>query len=162
MCKLHKLNVNSPKLSVMQSYALALAGFVFENGFFIYLLKFFLVLSVYFVKVNCLGFGLLVFFFFNSSLPSILLFLIRFNMANPNQKLLKEQTFPIVKLVKRTHPNKISKFTQLLFFLPPLSHIILKESSSASFRTSHPQPQAGPGQQHGFKFQLSVITEFKQ
>ena len=111
MHKLHKLNVNSPKLPIMQSYALALVGFVFENSSFISLLKFFSGSECLFCESGLFGFCFGFVWGFFASLPSILLF-VRFNMANPTQKLLKEQrTFPIVKLDKRTHTNKISKST---------------------------------------------------
>lgn len=56
MHKLHKLNVNSPKLPVVQSYALAVVGFVFENGSFISLLKFFSGSECLFCESGLFGF----------------------------------------------------------------------------------------------------------
>lgn len=75
----------------------ALVGFVFENGFFIYLLKFFLVLSVYFVKVNSeselFGFWFVVGFFFHfSSLDFAVSNKVQYGKSQP--KVVERTDFP--------------------------------------------------------------------
>lgn len=84
------------------------------------------------------GFWFVVGFFFHfSSLDFAVSNKVQYGKSQP--KLLKEQTFLIVKLVKKNSRKQNLKI-YLAVVLLALSHIILKESSSAAFCTSSLAP----------------------
>ena len=71
------------------------------------------------MKVDCLGFVL-------GCFSSLDFAFVRFNMANPTQKLLKDQrTFPIVKLDKNSHKQNLKIY---------LAVVLLASSKSYHFK----------------------------